>query len=369
MPPDATASRLGGIPLPRATPWAAHIGALALVAAGLVALTWREWAAMAHQWWNIATYNHVLFVPAIAAWFAWQRRERIAHLAPEAWWPAGVLLCGCLFVWLVGSVAAVNTISQAGAVGALIAAVPLSLGLRAGRMLAFPLAYLVFLVPFGDELVPAMQMVTASIAIQLTRWSGIDAAIDGVFIDTPVGLFEVAEACSGVKFLVAMAALSALIAYACFVGWRRRALFVAAALALPIVANGVRAWATIAIAQRYGIDSARGFDHVFYGWVFFALVVAALLATSWRWFERFPEESGPTAPQVMRDERLARLASHTSPLRWMVPTVLVAMAGFGVWEARANQTPTAAPFRLEAPAVAGWSRVSYDPDDCLDAFG
>ena len=181
-------------------------------------------------------------------------------------------------------------------------------------MLLFPLLYLCFLVPFGDALVPALQMVTAVITIHLTRLSGIDAAIDGVFIDTPAGLFEVAEACSGVKFLVAMAALGVLVAYACFRSPRRRAVFLAAAFALPILANGVRAWGTIAIAQALGIEFAQGFDHVVYGWVFFALVVAALLAASWRWFERVPEETGPSAEQVIANPMLSRLSAFGAPL-------------------------------------------------------
>ena len=55
----------------------------------------------------------------------------------------------------------------------------------------------VFLVPFGDEIIPPLQAITAEIAIALTLWSGVPAQIDGIYIDTPVGLFIVAEACSG----------------------------------------------------------------------------------------------------------------------------------------------------------------------------
>ena len=68
-------------------------------------------------------------------------------------------------------------------------------------MLLFPLAFAVFLVPFGEEIVPPLQMLTAEIVIALTHLSGIEAHIDGVFIDTPAGLFEVAAACAGVQFV------------------------------------------------------------------------------------------------------------------------------------------------------------------------
>src|SRR5690606_10682622 len=116
---------------------------------------------------------------------------------------------------------------------------------RVAAGLVFPLGYMLFLVPFGDELVPSLQAFTATMAVALTHASGVPAAVDGMFIDTPAGLFEVAEACSGVKFLVAMVALGALVAHLCFRSPARRALFMAAAIVVPILANGVRAWGTI----------------------------------------------------------------------------------------------------------------------------
>ena len=77
--------------------------------------------------------------------------------------------------------------------------------------------------------------------------------------------------------------------------WSRRAVFMAACIIVPILANGVRAWATIYVAQYVGAEAAGGFDHIVYGWIFFALVVAALLGGAWRFFEREPEEHGWTA--------------------------------------------------------------------------
>ncbi|MGQ4828503.1 archaeosortase/exosortase family protein, partial [Enterococcus faecalis] len=67
----------------------------------------------------------------------------------------------------------------------------------------------------------------------------IPATLDGVFITTPAGYFEVAEACSGVKFLIAMIAYGALVANVCFLRWRRRAAFMGVAVVVPILANGV----------------------------------------------------------------------------------------------------------------------------------
>ena len=130
-------------------------------------------------------------------------RTALAAADVKAWIGAGMLLC------LAGRAADVNLMAQAGAVVALQGAVAAFLGLRAALILAFPLAYAAFLVPFGDEIVPALQHLTAQMAIALTHFSGVPAVIDGLYIDTPGGRFVVAEECSGVKFLIAMVALAA----------------------------------------------------------------------------------------------------------------------------------------------------------------
>jgi exosortase len=172
------------------------------------------------------------------------------------------------------------------------------LGLRASLLLALPVGMGVFLVPFGDEIIPTLQYITADITIALTRLSGVPASIDRIYIDTPAGLFIVAEACSGVMFLTAMVTLGVLVCFTRFTSWRRRALFMAACIIVPILANGVRAWATIYVAQYVGAEAATGFDHIVYGWFFFTIIVAAVLAGAWRYFEREPEQSGYTAEAI-----------------------------------------------------------------------
>jgi hypothetical protein len=90
--------------------------------------------------------------------------------------------------------------------------------------------------------------------------------------------------------------------------------FLALCVLVPILANGVRAFATIYIAQFVGAERASGFDHIVYGWVFFALVVGAMLAGAWRWFEREPGDFGWTPETLAGWEWLARAeAPGTAP--------------------------------------------------------
>ena len=316
---------------------------------------------MARQWWDSSTYNHILLIPPVLVWLVWLRKGELAQLSPRPWWPGLVLLLAALFVWLAGAVSGINTARHLGLVVAMVAAAISLLGARVSVALAFPMVYAVFLVPIGDELVPALQMITAKISIILTEWSGIPADIDGVFIDTPVGLFEVAEACSGVKFLVAMAALGVLVCHLCFRSWWRRVLFMLLAIVVPIVANGVRAWGIIYIAQSQGVEFAAGVDHIVYGWIFFAVVIAILLGLGWRFFDRAADEPFVDVEKLDRSQLLGRLDRYGAPGGFAFAAILALGVGANLWAGAAARLSAPVPSEISLPDVPGWSLVEYSP--------
>lgn len=312
-----------------ANQWRGAVIRLGIAWAFLFALTAAEWREMAHQWWDIDTYNHILLVPAILAWLVWLRRDEIAKINARAWYPGIGVMAVALVGWLGARMAGINLFAEVGALLAFEAAALALLGLRTALVLAFPLAYAAFLVPFGDELIPALQHVTARMTIALTHLSGVPAVIDGLYIDTPAGRFVVAEECSGVKFLVAMTALSVLVAWTRMAGWRRRIVLIGAAAAVSILANGVRAWGTIYVAQWVGAERAGGFDHIVYGWVFFGVVIALVLGTAWRFFEREPGEAGLSAAEAATHP-LARMELHSIGGNEALVAIAVLAIGFAV---------------------------------------
>ncbi|MDZ4275176.1 MAG: exosortase A, partial [Erythrobacter sp.] len=327
MPPEpATLPASAAARFDRMAPaWRTPLLSLAAAWITLIAATAPSWGEMLHQWWNIDTYNHLLLVPFIVGWLVMLKAGELARITPQPFLPGLALIAAALALWWAGRAADINLIAHAGAVGALQAAVLTVLGLRTSALLALPLAMGAFLVPFGDEIIPPLQFITADITVALTRWSGVPASIEGIYINTPAGLFIVAEACSGVKFLIAMVTLGVLVAFTRFASWRRRAAFLVACIIVPILANGVRAWATVYVAQYVGAEAATGFDHIVYGWIFFAVIVAALLAGAWRFFEREPEEYGWTADALTAWRWLTR-AEGLNIAQTVPALVIAAMA-------------------------------------------
>lgn len=341
--------------------WRAPALRLAAVWLALFASFSDDWAAMARQWWNISTYNHIVLIPPILVWLVWQRWSELRKMEPRGWWPGLVLFAGAAFLWVLGAISGLDLARQAGAVATLGATVPLLLGPRVALGLLFPLAYLAFLVPFGEELVKVLQTVTADITVALTRASGIPAAIDGVFIDTPAGLFEVAEACSGVKFLIAMVAFGVLAANVCFASWPRRIAMIAACIVVPVLANGVRAWGTIYAAQIFGVEVASGFDHIVYGWFFFAIVLALVIAGAWRFFDRPVNDPMIDAGTIIGKPWLARLtALGIAPAAAVLGLAVILIAAKG-WAIAADRLSAPLPGQIHLPQVSGWTRVDYAP--------
>ena len=338
-----------------ATPWALHGGALAAAWTAILALLHRDLADIVSIWWNSSTFNHCLLIVPILAWLVWQRLPELRRLQPAAWAPGLALVGLGACAWLVGEAGGVALARHSGLVFMLQGAAIACLGKAVARGLAFPIFYALFLIPAGEELVPAMQTVTAEMAMFLLGLSGVPAHLEGVFITTPTGYFEVAEACAGVKFLIAMVAFGALVANVCFRSWRRRLAFLAVSLVVPVLANGVRAWGTIYVAHRSGIEFAAGFDHVVYGGIFFGLVIALVLAAGWRFFDRGAADPwfDPDALPTNRTAPLAAVAAAAVALTALPPAWTMAVSA-------AAARPVPADFALPEPP--GWRRIEGAPE-------
>ena len=330
--------------------WRSHIIALATIGFVVLLLFARDVADMMAMWWTASTFQHCLFVPFLIGWLVQQRLPGLRQLIPQAW-ALGLAWLGLgAFVWLLGDAAGVALFRQGGVVVMLQGAVMTLLGPVVSRALAFPLFYAFFMVPFGEEIVPALQLLTAHLSMVMLGLAGVPAHMEGVFITTSGGYFKVAEACSGAKFVIAMAAYGVLVANVCFRRWSRRILFVAAALALSILANGVRAFATIMVAQARGIDAAKDFDHVVFGWVFFGIVIALVMAAAWPFFDR-----KPTDPWFDPDAMPPPLRRPMA-LGYAVPAAIALAALAPVWSSLSAARQVALPEAMLLPNVPGWTR-------------
>src|SRR5262249_51537114 len=127
---------------------------------------------------------------------------------------------------------------------------------------------------------------TASFTVRALELTGVPVYREGLRFSIPTGDFEVASACSGIRYLIASVALGTLYAHLTYHTFWRRALFVALCLVVPLFAHGVRAYLIVMIAYWSDMRLAVGVDHLVYGWLFFGLVMFALFWLGLRLRER-----------------------------------------------------------------------------------
>ena len=241
--------------------------------------------SMVQIWWQSETFTHAFLVPFIALWLGWRRRAALAA-APAAGMPVLLLPMALVaFAWLLGQLAAVAAVSQFALVALLVLSVPLLYGAAVTRLLAFPLGFLFFAVPFGEFTQPVMMEWTANFTVAALRATGIPVYREGLQFVIPTGSWSVVEACSGVRYLIASFMVGTLFAYLNYQSLRRRLAFVAVSLLVPILANWLRAYLIVMVGHLSGNELATGADHLVYGWVFFGIVIGLMFFIGMRWAE------------------------------------------------------------------------------------
>ncbi len=288
--------------------------ALAALIIGLLVLFREEAMAAVRIWETSTAYNHCWLVLPIALWLAWQRKGRFTQLAPEPLPAAALLMLPGALAWLVAERLGIMEGRQLVLIGMVWVAFLAVMGWRVTAAMAAPLSYLIFLVPFGAFSVPTLQRITAwQIEVLMDLLTDIPFYIDELIIEIPAGTFLVAEACAGLRFLIAALAFGALYAYVMFRSPWRRIVVMLLAFTVPIVANGFRAFGLVLLGHYQGSAAAVDADHVLYGWVFFSIVILLLILAGLPFRQdhedlspaRFPSPPAPARPALLAGAAVA----------------------------------------------------------------
>jgi exosortase A len=262
----------------------------------LLCLTFVLWAALFYGsiestvaiWLRSETFTHCFIILPICIYLIKLKWSALnaAKIAPNFW--ILLPLLGVLMLWLLGDLAKLLVIEQGAAFLMLPLMIWLFLGNQVARILIFTFAFWMFSVPAGEFLVPQLQNLTADITVWSLQMTGVPVYREGLYLAVPNGLFEVAVACSGIRYLIASFTLGTLFAYLNYQSNKKRLIFVLFSLALPLLANGIRAYGIVMIAHLSDMKYATGVDHLIYGWMFFGLVIFVMFAVGSIWSDPVP---------------------------------------------------------------------------------
>lgn len=346
--------------VPQAAVWARTWPPGLLVAVVFLLFNVGVLRSFVRTWLGRDEYSHGFLVPLIALFFVWEERSRLARLIPEPSLALGLaIVAGGSSLSLIGLRGGAVVIQQTGLIVTLIGLVATLLGKTVLRTLALPLAYLFFMLPFLGEVGAAVhrpfQLVTAFLAEMLLHLVRVPVLRNQQFLELPKISLEVAEACSGIRYLVSIVAVAVPLSYFTQRAWWRRILLVVSGIVVGILANSVRV-ALIGIWVYYGNSQIlHGPQHILQGLFVAVSGYAFLFLVAFKFSQRTPkavtDDLGTTAGEGARHFSTARYRRA-----WMAS--LLFLAGTFAWARLSEPSPVSLDERLASlPRNVGDWRV------------
>lgn len=247
-------------------------------------------------WLSSEIYNHCALVLPGVGYLIWRQRAELLSQQMSISLVALPIVFLTVVLYLFALAGGINVLMHIATFIALPALLWSVIGNKAAKVIHLPLLFILFAIPIGDQIVPFLQDITTDMAVPLLEMSQVPVFRNGLYIDIPGGKFLVAEACSGISFLISSIVFSCFYAYISFAKTKKRLIFVFVAVLLPILANALRVYGIIMIGHLTDMEYAVGADHLIYGGVFFAFILFLLILGGERYrdVDWFKVESSPS---------------------------------------------------------------------------
>lgn len=228
--------------------------------------------------WSISEiFTHCFLVLPCSFYFIYKKRvQLLSHQWQPNFWLL-LLLPAFLFLELFGSVGDIQLFMHIATFCSLPLIIWIVVGNKAANEIRFPLFLMLFSIPVGEQLIPYLQVITTDLAVPLIELANVPVYRNGFYLEIPEGKFLVAEACSGISFLIASLVFGCLYAYVSFSSFSKQLLFVCISILIPILANAIRVFGIVYTAHVTDMEYAAGADHIIYGGVFYAIIIFILL--------------------------------------------------------------------------------------------
>ena len=319
---------------------------------------------MVRQWWNISFYSYAFLVPVISAYLVWIRRDQLLAVAPQPHYMIGaVLVAGGLLALIVGRAGGVQAIEQVSLLITLPGIVVALFGPKALKILLLPIAFLWFMLPIWefatDPLHFPFQRFSADLGVLMLQLVGIPVYQDGVFIYLPNITLEVAKACSGVNYLIAVLATSIPLATVVLTDVWRRIVLVLLAMVVSALANSLRV-ALIGVLAYYDLSGdLHGPYHTLHGMFVSFIGYAVIFAGLW-------VLSRGQNPFLSGDgTRMWRFGWGQVRTAWIVLAAVLVLVGASRYVDRSHPVPMMQDLSAVSLENVGWTGRDVPPVETL----
>jgi exosortase len=267
---------------PRVRVWAGEYWPVLLLVLVTFSLYASILGAMVRQWYDDPNYSHGFFVPLFCGYLIWRKRRQFSGLKAQPSASGAILILGAMGVLLLGSLGSELFLQRISLVGLIVSLVVYFEGWRMFRLIAFPLLFLLFMIPLPavvyNQIVFPLQLLASRFATScLETINAFPVLREGNLLILDNYSLEVVDACSGIRSLTSLVALALGYSYLTERRIGIRVLLVLAMVPVAIVSNGIRVVITALLVNAFGMRAADGFLHLFSGWVIFLVSVGMLL--------------------------------------------------------------------------------------------
>ncbi len=251
--------------------------AIALAALSIAVLFHQVICGMVRDWYTNENYSQGFLIPFISGYLVWQQRQRISELPIRPHNSGFLMLIFCCLFFMAASIGAELFSMRLSMLMILFSSVVFLAGWPIAKTLSAPIGYLIFMIPLPaiiwNKIAFPLKLFATHMAVSAIRAANIPVYGEGNIIYLANTTLQVVDACSGLRSLTSLLAISAAFALITDHSKVKKIILFLSAVPIAILLNIVRLFMTAVLASRFGPQVAQGFLHEISGLIVFALAL------------------------------------------------------------------------------------------------
>jgi exosortase len=237
--------------------------------------------SLVHTWAHSDDYSHCFAIIPLAVYILWQKRQAL-HIEPvRGSWVGLLVATAVLIVYVAAKKGEMQTIASVSMIFFLWSGVIFLFGSAIFRACLFPLLILFFMIPVPAQIMASLtiplQLIVTKASVGLASLIGIPIVREGNVIELPKGTFQVVQACSGLRSIMTMLTLGAVLAYLTLRSNLLRGILFFLAIPIAIAVNIFRVFVLVTVFYYLAVDLSGGTLHTILGLIVFGIAIGLFL--------------------------------------------------------------------------------------------